>query len=59
MFKANKDGQLQEFSLKQREHWLLYLREQAQKNWPQLPRRQDTPFPFVEQPPQKIRRKTE
>lgn len=47
MFKAGKDGQLKEYSLKQREHWLLYLRDSASKNVQPNPR-PPTPFPFVE-----------
>lgn len=50
MLKTNKDGKLVEFSLKQRDHWLMYRYENMQSNWPKLPRR-DSPFPFVEQAP--------
>lgn len=42
MLKANKDGKLIEFSLKQREQWLTYHYGR---------KRADSPFPFLEPKP--------
>lgn len=48
MLKANKDGKLIEYSIKQREHWLAYQYDSNKISWPKLPKRRDTPVPFCE-----------
>jgi len=51
MFKGAKDGKgLIELSIKQREQWVLYMRDLA-ASMPVLPERPGTPFPFVESRP--------
>ena len=59
MLKTNKDGKLVEFSLKQRQQWFAYSYDQSINNWPKLPRRQDTPFPFAEQATVMLRKRNQ
>lgn len=59
-FKASPDSKkLTELSLKQRQQYILYIRDNHERAWPSLPPRSGTPFPFVEEAFRNVGRKPE